>query len=375
MTAMERPVDMLTPALDAYDNGLCIVRTHTDGTKRPDGEWKHYQQHRPTRDQIIAWFTNGHPGIGVICGAVSGDLEMLELEARYVHEHGTTAFARAMRAAGLELLLKRIVNGMLVVSPSGGRHFLYRVDGPANGNTKLARRPSTPAELTEHPTATIQTLIETRGEGGFVVLPPSHGPVHRSGQAWTVSKGGYSSIPTISVDERDALYEVARSFDQAPPATAAQPVEPGRRAQIGRWHGQPGESWMDAVEAHLTTTWTMRALLEHYGWVWCYTDRHGRDLMRRPGKDDGVSGSINTSGRLHPFSTSVPFNVGGHPAPTYNLLDVIAAYEHRGDRQAAARAIADATGIYQAHRPLTAARVPPPGVCPSCGSVNTRRTA
>lgn len=335
VTAMEDRNDMLVAALDAYDNGLCVVRAKVDGTKAPLGQWKQYQQHRPTRDEVASWFANGHAGMGVICGAVSGDLEMFELEARFVQRHTTKGFLKAMRAAGLELLLKRMVNGLCIISPSDGRHFIYRVDGPADGNTKLARDVDS------------NTLIETRGEAGFVVLPPSHGSVHPSGNGWRIHSGSFATIPTITIAERDALFTVARSYDEAPAPPPVKPVEPGRRAPQQSWrHGAAiGDSWVDAVVDHLTGTWSMLALLEHYGWVYCYEDRHGRTLIRRPGKDEGVSGSINESGRFHPFSTSVPFAVGGKPSPTYDQLDVIAAYEHGGDRQTAARSIAETTGI------------------------------
>jgi hypothetical protein len=324
--------DMLTAALDAYDNGLCVVRASVNGTKKPLGQWKQYQSARPDRATVETWFAGGHAGMGVICGSVSGDLEMFELEGRFMKDHAQE-FADRMKTAGLELLLRRLSTGFSVVSPSDGRHFIYHNDGPVEGNLKLARN------------AASETLIETRGEGGFVVLPPSHGTVHPTGKAWANKGGTYATIPTISATEREALFDVARSFDQAPAPQPVTPISAAHRAQYSRYAGNVGDSWFEAVTAHLEATWTTQALLEHYGWTYCYTDRHGRALMCRPGKDEGTSGSINENGRLHPFSTSVPFPVGGKPAPTYDRLDIIATYEHGGDRQTAARRIAETTGI------------------------------
>jgi putative DNA primase/helicase len=152
--------DMLTAALAAWDAGLCVVKAKADGTKRPDGEWKQYQAERPSREQVAEWFKDGWPAMGCLTGAVSGDLEMLELEGRFVAEFKTQAFAEAAKAAGLELLLKRLITGMLTVSPSDGRHLLYRVaPGPVDGNTKLARRPATDAELAVSPTDFTKVLI------------------------------------------------------------------------------------------------------------------------------------------------------------------------------------------------------------------------
>jgi hypothetical protein len=363
---------ILAAALDAWDAGLSVVRVRTDGSKRPVGEWKQYQTVRADRDTVAQWFTNTAHGLGVICGAVSGDLEMLELEGRFVTEHSTKAFLRAMKDAGLELLLRRLVNGFMVTSPSDGRHFYYRVDGEATANTKLARRPSTDDELAAHPTALVQVLIETRGEGGFVVAPPSGGTVHPTGKEWKTKAGSYAAIPIITVAEREALFEVCRSFDSygTEPAPAGTPVAPGQRVKLTRSSGRVGDSWMDAVVDHLRHTIPMTGLLEHYGWAPAYTDRHGRQLMTRPGKEDGVSGSVNASDRLHVFSTSVPLAAGGKT--THDQLDVIAAYEHHGDRQQAARSIAERTGILDAWKAAQAPRatvVPPANVDPATGEI------
>jgi hypothetical protein len=360
---------VLTAALEAWDAGLCPIPANIDGTKSPRGRWMQWQTRRPSREQLIKWFQDGHPGVGVVCGAVSNNLEMFELEARFVRKHGTKAFARAMKAAGLEALLDRLIAGMVVISPSDGRHLMYFVDGPAHGNTKLAR------DLDENDE--VCTLIETRGEGGFVILPPSHGPTHKTGKDWRIHAGSFATIPTITTDERDALFEVARSFDESPAPVPPAPLPAAARVQVQRWAaGTVGESWFDAVEDHLAAEWSMQGLLEHYGWVYCYTDRHGRALLRRPGKDEGVSGSVNESGRFHPFSTSVPFEVGGRPARTFDLLDVVAAYEHGGDRKAAARELALRTGVleaWKASRPSPPPMPVPDDVDPVTGEILSPR--
>lgn len=359
--------DTLAAALAAYDAGLCVVRVAVDGTKKPLGQWKQYQSQRPNRDEVAGWFASGHPGMGVICGAVSDDLEMLELEGRFMEADGGRRFTKACRDAGLELLLKRLVNGYHTVSPSGGRHFLYRVKGELDGNTKLARRHD------------YETLIETRGEGGFVVLAPSHGPVHPTGKPWAIKTGTFASIPTIGADERVALFDVARSFDEAPVAIPAAPAPSSRRTLTTPFNGALiGDSWIDTVVDHLGATVGIQVALEAHGWEYCYTDRHGRRLLRRPGKDQGVSGSINGNDRLLPFSTSVPFETGGRPPRTYDVLDIIATYEYTGDRQAAARHIAEQTGIHAAWKArnapvelaeLIAPRQPPTNVDSATGEI------
>jgi hypothetical protein len=354
--------DMLRLALEAYDAGLCVVRAKADGSKRPDGQWRQYQAERPSREQVASWFKDGHPAMGTICGAVSGDLEMFELEGRFVEKYTISDFKQRMKDAGLELLLARLTNGIITQSPSGGWHFLYRItDGQADGNTKLAG------------TAESLTLIETRGEGGFVMLPPSHGTTHPSGKPWKLHKGGYGSIPSITSDEREALFDVARSYDESPATKPIAPVDPGQRVPHQRYTASEfRESWIAMVEEHLRATWEMQQLLERYGWSFLYQDRHGRQLMHRPGKDgDGVGGSINLSDRFHPFSSSTPFPdaSAGKKAPTWDRIGVIATYEYGGDRMAALNEIARTTGILGAwkqakdaelHREMDALTEPQP---------------
>lgn len=332
--------DMLAAALAAWDAGLCVVRAKADGSKRPDGEWRQYQSQRPTREQVAEWFKNGHPAMGTVCGTVSGNLEMFELEGRFMEKYPSTDFKQRMTAAGLELLLARMSSGIATQSPSGGWHFLYRVaDGTVDGNSKLAG------------TADSLTLIETRGEGGFVMLPPSHGTTHPSGKPWKLFKGGYASIPTITAEEREALFDVARSYDESPAIAPPPPVAPGQRVAHQRHTTGYNDSWIAMVEEHLVATWDLQQLLERYGWSFCYQDAHGRRLVHRPGKDgDGVGGSINLSDRFHPFSSSTPFPgaSAGKKAPTWDRAGVIAIYEYGGDRMAALNEIARTTGIMDA---------------------------
>lgn len=209
-----------TAALALHDAGLAVVRVKEDGTKRPIGEWKQYVAEGATREDrttIEKWFSNGHRGVGVICGAISGNLELFELEGRAFSEGVADAFLESLRDHGLYELWERIYQGYSETSPSGGLHVLYRVtDGPAAGNTALARRPCTPEELAAKPGEKRKVLIETRGQGGFVVTAPSNGTTHETGKGWVMVHGGPATIADITSEQRDALYAVARMHDTMP---------------------------------------------------------------------------------------------------------------------------------------------------------------
>lgn len=359
---------VLDAALSMSDAGLCVLPAASDGSKRPGvGKWEQYQSARPSVDQLRGWFGSGRrSGLGVVCGAVSGHLEMLELEGRAMSEGLLGELAELATASGLGDLWTAVLTGYMERTPSGGLHFLYRVAGTAKPNTKLARRPSTPAELaawqvSERARAAVelegdvlrkrldrieratpvqvpQVLLETRGEGGWVVTAPSNGSTHSSGGAWELVAGGPATIPTLSEEERDALHTLAGALDRMPPADAPAPSSPAARP--GRVPGlddedegglRPGDDY------NQRTAWA--ELLEPLGARLLYTDSAGVSYWRRPGKV--TPGHSATTGRtaedrLYVMSSAwEPFEV----EKPYDKLGVYALLEHRGDIAAAARAL------------------------------------
>jgi hypothetical protein len=201
-------------ALAAHAAGLCVLPPKEDGTKAPDADaWTRYQSTLSSLAEIEAWYGDGRrSGVGYVTGAVSGNLEGLDFDclARY------RAFVELATAAGLGDLVERIEAGSLEETPGGGRHWSYRCDEIA-GNTKLARRLKRPEEMRdEHDTTAV--LIETRGEGGYIVAAPSNGRVHPSGKPYRQLTGGVATIATITPEDRAELHSLARSFDAMPKA-------------------------------------------------------------------------------------------------------------------------------------------------------------
>lgn len=337
VTVDHRASTMLDVALDALAHDLAVVPPAQDGTKRPDGRWKTYQERLPTEDEVRSWYTAGErTGIGLITGHVSGNLEMLEFEGRAMEENIGDLFADRAAVAGLTELVDRINTGYCETTPTGGLHLLYRVEGAVAGNTKLARRPATAAELAQDPLDKVRVLIETRGEGGYVVIAPSHGTVHATGNEWVLLNGGFDTIATITADERDQLHAVARTLDTLPVAPPA-PASPVARMsaplqQLGD-DERPGDAYNNATDAAHQTL----QLLERHGWTAVHHQAHdGHDdiHLRRPGKQIGTSAVLHMdAGTLVVFSTSTPFNT----EEAYSPFAVRATLEHGGDYQAAAR--------------------------------------
>ena len=276
-----------------------------------------------------SWFTGNPPGLAVVCGAASGNLEMLELEGRAITEGLGAALAELAREAGLSDLWQRLTSeGYSERTPSGGVHILYRVDGEQVGrNLKLARRPATETELTLDPVNRIKTLAETRGDGGYTIVAPSFGTVHETHRPWTALAGATPDrIPNISAVDHAALLAVVQSLDAMPAAPAPLPVT---TAPGGDHDGAPGDDF------ERRTDW--REILEPAGWVLVHATGRTR-YWRRPGKQKGLSattGRADDRDRLFVFSSSTVFETET-PITKFHAYAVL---HHRGDHTAAARSL------------------------------------
>jgi len=308
---------ILETALQLAAQGISVVPVATDGSKRPGiNSWKEFQQRWATPDELLAWFAQGE-GVGVICGAISGNLEMLELEGRAVARKMHIDIGEIAKNSGLEDIWNKLNNGYVETTPSGGLHWLYRIDGEVPGNTKLARRPGE--------NGGIDVLAETRGEGGFVIVAPTNGTCHPSGGAWTMLIGGPASIPTITRAERDALHNLFSMFDEIPKAEyIAEEIKTKSDGPLS-----PGDDYNRKV------SWNQ--ILEPLGWTKVYSTRDGVTAWRRPGKSEGISATTNHAGtdKFYCFTTSSVFE----SETSYSKFAAYALIEHQGDFRAAAKAL------------------------------------
>lgn len=311
-------------ALPWWRAGCSVVPIKPDGTKRPSQEWKPLQERRMTEAEVhAAWSGRSTVGVAVICGQVSGNLEMLELEAEASNGRALESISAALVEIGLTDLWSQLNAGYSEWTPSGGLHLLYRIsDHAVPGNTKIASGP------------TGKTLSETRGEGGYVIVAPSPGECHPSGEAWLTINGSPETIPTISWDQRERLHRAIWSaLDQSPPAP---PQPPTRLLELRG--PRPDGTLTPGDDYALKTDWA--EILEPHGWrAQVYQGAAGERLWTRPGKRriDGSSASTDYQGKpgLYVWSTST-----GLPSEQpLSKLFVYAHYNHGGDMQAAARSL------------------------------------
>lgn len=328
--------DLLTTALELHSVGLSVVPVAADGSKRPRIAWKEYAATPAPLDVVQGWFTaDMEQGVGLVTGV--GQVELLEIEGKAMERMPDVI--ELLDGTGIRDTYDRLVAGWSQQSPSGGLHLLYRIgDGDVPGNTKIAQRP-----LNVPPGR--ETLAETRGTGGFVVLAPSAGRVHPSGRPYVRLSGGPGTIPTITREQRDDLHAVIHAALDTMPDERPAPAGPvdakwSQTYQTVAGDITPGDDYERRTE------WDEILL----GWVHVFT-RGATKYWRRPGKNDGVSATTGHAGdrdRLYVFTSSTEFE----PEVPYTKFGAYALLQHHGDHGAAAKHLADNGYGHRAPREL-----------------------
>jgi putative DNA primase/helicase len=327
--------------------GLSVLPIRADGSKAPAlASWKAYQERLPTEEELRQWFRRPS-GIAIVGGAVSGNLEQLDFdEAGLYQEYEALADDN-----GFGDLVRRLP---LVETPSGGYHLRYRCEVPVKGNQKLAwllldipadaefdetgkkvrfGGEEYPVVETDGTKKAITIRIETRGEGGYALAPPSPAACHPSKRPYTLLRGDLAAIPILTAEEVTTLQRLARVFNLMPGETVVDRTQAKERSEADGL--RPGDDYNQRGDV-------LDLLLRH-GWK----EKGARGpmlLLQRPGKEGrGHSATWNHNGsRLFSVfsSNAYPFEIPaaedeGHFSP----FAVYAILEHHGDYEAAAKSL------------------------------------
>lgn len=198
-------------ALAALALGMCAIPAagHTDPTnpKRPYGAWRNYQQQRPSARYLENLYAEGQfTTVGLVCGNISAGLECLDFDTLA----GYHMFCQVAMESDLASLVARIQAGYSEWSPKGV-HLLYFCE-TVGRNLKLNER----------------LKVETRGEGGFVVIAPTVFANATASMQYRLESGSLESIARISATEREQLHSLIRALgatellDDATPRAIAQ---------------------------------------------------------------------------------------------------------------------------------------------------------
>ena len=301
--------------------------------KAPIGKWKQWQTKQMPAETVKQLILDNIPeSVGAVTGAYAGNLEALDFDSVDAYER----FLKEGAKLGVSELINRIACGYDELSPSG-RHWLYRIDlapgKPMPGNEKWAKgKPDAEGQS--------ETLIETRGEGGYVILAPSFNGTY------SMVTGGVESIVTISSIEREQLKAVAAKVCENPepekPKAKSKKTEP-KKPGNGSTSAPASSSNTIKVSAGGTITdfnnsISWKEILTADGWTELYTDG-ATTHWKRPGikDDDGCSGASGPGGKATTdsftcFSTNGPswLPVG----TTVSKFDYFMYRDHDGDKEA-----------------------------------------
>lgn len=246
--------------------------------KTPYTGWKKYQSEIITKQEL--WHQmekNNTTAIATICGVVSGNMEVIDVDVKYFPGIDAKLFT-TLQTLYPDLFARLRIHK----TPSGGYHLIYRIHNHApEGNMKLAGRPATPDELSIKPKEKVKNFIETRGEGGYVVAPPS----------LNYSLHTFNDIPTITWEERCSLINVCRSFNEI--ITVVKPKAPKTNNTI--YDENPFDHFNQSPQG--------ADALTECGWKF-YKDAGEWIYFTRPGKATGVSAAYHKAKKFFYFFTS-----------------------------------------------------------------------
>lgn len=279
-----------------------IVAGREREPKTPIGTWKEAQSKRYTLEYLSKQMHKANVDIAptMICGEISGNIEVIDVDTK--HWPGIDAMYMSEINKLFPVLYDRL---RIHKTMSGGYHIIYRCEHPiGQGNLKLAVKAGYK-----------KAGLETRGEGGYVLLPPF---------------GGYSvhqdrPIPVITIAERDALITVAKLYD----SRAATVKTPKKREYTDIYDDNPFEHYNKSSEAEY--------LLEDYGWKQ-ESESNQFKHYTRPGKNGGISASFIKDSRVyHFFTTSTDFEGD----KTYSPSSVLCTKKFNGDWKQTFRYLVD----------------------------------
>lgn len=278
--------------------GISVIAT--DANKRSLQQWTRYRGEIATEQELTEMFANPKAvGIATICGAVSGNIEVLDLDCKYdLTENLFQEFMQAVIDTSKELAESLCITK----TKGGGYHIIYRCD-QVEGNQKLAQRFTTDEERKINPHEKVKVLTETRGEGGYVIAVPTPGYKYVQNTA--------RSLPVITASDRALLLNIARSFN-----TVIEEVHNHTYVENKSFNKSPFADYNERGD--------IIGLLRTHGWR-VVKDTADKVTLLRPGDTTSKSSGdySRKMGLFSVFTTSSEFepNKGYRPAAVYAMLE------------------------------------------------------
>ncbi|MCD6514072.1 MAG: bifunctional DNA primase/polymerase [Candidatus Odinarchaeota archaeon] len=143
--------------------------------KTPIFEWKEYQERKTTEEEVERWFKDKVVNIGIVCGKISDNLFVIDFDNEEV-------LSKAFQDK------EKLLESTLVVKTGKGYHVYFKAK-------KLV------------PTTPIIKEVTVKGEGSYVVAPPS---IHPSGKQYKIIS---KTTKPKTIDNPDLLiYNLKKLF-------------------------------------------------------------------------------------------------------------------------------------------------------------------
>lgn len=320
---------------------ISIIPIALNGEKRPAGRalpgysWNEFKERLATPEECERWWGGSQPlGLAAVGGEVSAGLELIDFDIE-----STVIFPswRGMVDSEYPDLLDKCCIVQTPRLPPGFHVWLRCVDAPVPGSEKLANLSAEEATLEnalaeEEGRSSHTCLIETKGEGGYGLVPGCPPECHPNNACYT-NIGGQPlwDLPPITAEEREFLITCARSFNREQPAQEAAPKSaPGNDLRPGDDFEKNGWDWAQILEPH--------------GWILAYGSSGSERRWRRPSKEKGWSATTGKckgqdgADLLHVFSSSAdPFALN----KSYGKFRAFALLNCDGDWSRAAKDLAN----------------------------------
>ncbi len=230
--------------------------------------WAPYQKQIITKEQLMFLMAEKYDtkGFGIVGGAVSGNLEIIDIDVKNWMGIDTRLFQ------DIKSLFPALFEKLRIhQSPSKGYHILYQIeDHEPEGNRKLAFKDGAK-----------EAAIETRGTGGYVVASEAMG--------YKIVKN--NPIPKISWTERCSLIAICEGYNEKKKIAVA----PVSKAQSDYYDENPFDHFNNSPAAEsvlIDNGWSPAGSSNNFIW------------FTRPGKSSGVSASFNREKRVYYIFTS-----------------------------------------------------------------------
>lgn len=279
-------------------------------------KWAHFRENQ-TEEDVKNLFSKQCSGIAILTG-ING-LEVVDIDCKYDLED--SLMNDYITAIDKMQMGKTFLDMTIASTQNGGFHVFYRANNIEGNNPHLARREASEKEKKNDPDEKVKVLIETRGVGGYVLVHPSPG--------YQIDNGSLFNIPHISDEQRNGFLDAARSLNQYFDFNQRDSKET-RQLRVSNTSEEltPWDDYNNRID--------LVNYLESKGWKAMSRQRGERIDMRRPGKNEGISGNYHEGKRLFynfSSSTELPFQ------KALTAYGVFTYLEHYGDFSESAKAL------------------------------------